>query len=429
MTVKLNPEQQALADRIMHGQSLAIIAEGGTGKSEILKQTLPRLRGVMVVAPTGAAALQVGMGATTIHRAFGLKPIIQDPTKFKNKIQKPVLNVLKRIKVLVIDEIGAVRMDLFEAIDAKLRQAKERDLPFGGVQCIFVGDVLQAAPVLPQTEYHHYSRMWKGVWFFESELMRNIPAYTLTKGERNTDERQTRILQSIRNKDKYAELALKRLFDESEPYCKDSGKIVLCQFNKQSDAVNQAAFNANKNKEHTYYAIDDGSPADLKTLGVPEVVKLKNGLRVMLTTNDVEGDYVNGDTGTILSCEDGCVRVSLDRNGFEVVVAPYTYQAIKYKARGLGVTAAVVGERIQLPIKLGYAISIYKAQGATLESATIDMGNLPERYTMPAMLYVAISRVRDLRKLSFVRPPRLSDVKVDHTAVSYYNSILGKQGK
>lgn len=424
MTIELNPEQQALADKIMQGQSLAIIAEGGTGKSEILKQTLPRLKGVMVVAPTGAAALQVGMGATTIHRAFGLKAVIQDPTKFKNKIQKPVLNVLKRIKVLVVDEIGAVRMDLFESMDAKLRQVKECDLPFGGVQCIFVGDVLQAAPVLPLTEYHHYKRMWNGVWFFESNLMRDIPAYTLTRSERNTDERQMRILQSIRNKDKYADLALKRLWDEAEPYSADSGKIVLCQFNKQSDAVNQAAFEANKNKEYTYYAIDDGSPADLKTLGVPEVVKLKDGLRVMLTTNDVEGDYVNGDTGTILSCEEGCVRVSLDRNGAEVVVAPYAYQAIKYKARGLGVTAAVVGERIQLPIKLGYAISIYKAQGATLESATIDMGNLPEQYTMPAMLYVAISRVRDLRKLSFVRPPRMSDVKVDYAALNYYNRIL-----
>lgn len=430
MTIKLNPEQQALAERIMRGQSLAIIAEAGTGKSEILKRSLPKLKGVMVVAPTGAAALQVGMGASTIHRAFGLKPVIQDPSKFGNKVQKPIVNALKRVKVLVVDEIGSVRVDLLAAMDARLKMVKENDLPFGGVQCIFVGDIMQTPSVLTAQDAPHYRRLWgDDTWFFTSPLMADIPTYTLSKVERNTNARQQRILQSIRNKDRHCELALQRLWEESEPYNKNDGKIILCQFNKDADKVNEQAFNSNTNQVFEYKSLDDGDVRALKGLNVPEILRLKVGIKVMLTMNDPAGDFVNGDTGVVVSCEDSCVRVLLDRSGAEVVVGFYTYEVLKYKARGMGLSTSVVAERNQLPIRLGYALSIHKAQGATFESVTIDMGNLPERYTMPATFYVAVSRVRDLRNLSFVRPPRLSDVKVDIKAVTYYNSISGKQGK
>ena len=134
--MKLSDEQQMPADAILRGESIALIAEAGRGKTHVLKSVLPKLKGVMVVAPTGAAAVNIGMGATTIHKAFGLKPTIQDPNKFGNKIPPKVNNVLKRVKVLVVEEVGATRRDLFEAMDYKLRQAKEWDLPFGGVHLI-----------------------------------------------------------------------------------------------------------------------------------------------------------------------------------------------------------------------------------------------------------------------------------------------------
>lgn len=427
--IELNDEQKEVQNRILSGESVAIIAEAGTGKSEILKRTLPKLKGVMVVAPTGAAALQVGMGASTIHRAFGLKPVIQDPSRFGNKVQKPIANALKKVKVLVVDEIGSVRVDLLAAMDARLKMVKENNLPFGGVQCIFVGDVMQTPSVLTAQDAPHYRRLWgNDTWFFTSPLMVDIPTYTLSKVERNTDARQQRILQSIRNKDRHCELALQRLWEESIPYNKNDGNIVLCQFNKDADRVNEQAFNSNTNQVFEYKSLDDGDVRALKGLNVPEILKLKVGIKVMLTMNDPSGDFVNGDTGVVVSCEDSCIRVRLDRNGAEVVVGFYTYEVLKYKARGMGLSTSVVAERNQLPVRLGYAISIHKSQGATFDSVAIDMGNLPERYTMPATFYVAISRVRDLKKLSFVRVPKLSDVVVDCTALSYYNMILKMRG-
>ena len=209
---------------------------------------------------------------------------------------------------------------------------------------------------------------------------------------------------------------------------KNDGKIVLCQFNKDADKVNEQAFNSNTNRVFEYKSLDDGDVRALKGLNVPEILRLKVGIKVMLTMNDTAGDFVNGDTGVVLSCEDSCVRVLLDRNGVEVVVGFYTYEVLKYKARGMGLSTSVVAERNQLPIRLGYALSIHKAQGATFESVAIDMGNLPEQYTMPATFYVAISRVRDLKKLSFVRQPKSSDVRVDAKAVNYYDRISKIRG-
>lgn len=421
--MRLSEEQQYIADAILRGESVAILCEAGYGKTYTLKSVLPKLKGVMVVAPTGAAAVNIGLGATTVHRAFGLKPTIQDPSKFSNKLTQKVANVLKRVKVLVIEEVGGVRRDLFEAMDFKLRQAKECDLPFGGCQVILLGDVGQTSPPVNNTELHHYRRFYNSVWFFTSPSFKGFKVYTLNKNERNTDERQNRIMKSVRNKDKHCELALKRLWEESTPYTPNSDKMVMCQFNKDADAINGAAYHKNKNTPHVYRAVDKGKVDNLKAVPVPAQLSLKEGLKVMLISNDEGGVYVNGDTGVIVACQEDCVIVHLDRLDTDVMVTPFTYEVVEYKARGMGLSVSVLASRQQLPIKLGYASTIHKLQGKTLDSAVIDMGTLPEHFTMPATFYVAITRVRDLRNLSFVRPPKMSDVVVDEEALKFYQSI------
>lgn len=423
--MKFNDEQQKVADAILQGKSVAVLAEAGRGKTYVLKNVLPKLKNVMIVAPTGSAAVNIGLGATTIHRAFGLNPTIQDPTRFSTKPKPTITNVLKRVKVLVVEEVGACRRDLFEAMDHKLRQAKDVDEPFGGCQVILLGDVLQTVPILSKNEKSFYDRLFDSVWFFTSKSFQNFETFTLLKNERNSDERQNRIMQSVRVKDSNCELALDRLWEESTPYTPDENNIVLCQFNKDADTVNSVAYERNPNPEHCYFSVDTGNSADLNSVPVPAKLYLKKGLKVMLISNDEDGNYINGDLGKITSCEDGFVLVELDRTGKTVVVPPFRYDILTYKVKGKGITTKVLASRRQLPIKLGYACSLHKAQGRTLDSAVIDMGNLPEHFTMPSVFYVGITRVRDTTKLSFVRKPKLSDVKVDKTAIEFYKSIGG----
>ena len=114
LTAKMN-EQQVVADAIIGGKSIALLAPAGVGKSFILKKTLPKLKDVAIVAPTGVAAVNIGMGATTIHRLFGFSTNILQETKFNGSNGLSASSgrnkILSKIKTLVIDEIGMVRVE------------------------------------------------------------------------------------------------------------------------------------------------------------------------------------------------------------------------------------------------------------------------------------------------------------------------------
>ena len=48
--------------------------------------------------------------------------------------------------LLIIDEISMVRADLLDAIDSVLRRYRDRYKPYGGVQLLMIGDLLQLPP-------------------------------------------------------------------------------------------------------------------------------------------------------------------------------------------------------------------------------------------------------------------------------------------
>ena len=54
---------------------------------------------------------------------------------------------LKSLNTLIIDEVSMVNPNLMDAIDRSLKVNRENDLPFGGVQMLFVGDVFQLSPI------------------------------------------------------------------------------------------------------------------------------------------------------------------------------------------------------------------------------------------------------------------------------------------
>src|SRR5699024_7466248 len=123
-----------------------------------------------------------------------------------------------------------------------------------------------------------------------------------------------------------------------------------------------------------------------KFMRAPEVLKLKPGARVILLSNlSVNGGLCNGSVwifikqkGELLICK---------FNGNEVPIEKTTFE-VHEKSK-------LVFERKQYPLALGWAVSIHKSQGMSLDSVAIDFSKV----FAPHMAYVALSRCRSLEGL------------------------------
>src|SRR5437763_17119670 len=143
--ITLSHEQQNLFREIERTREHRFITgRAGTGKSLLLQHLRDHSRKrLIVVAPTGIAALNVG--GQTRHSLFQLPPALIKPESLSPNTR--IAPLLRQINMVVIDEVSMVRADLLDAIDLRLRQARSSALPFGGAQIVMVGDPYQLPPV------------------------------------------------------------------------------------------------------------------------------------------------------------------------------------------------------------------------------------------------------------------------------------------
>ena len=133
-----------------------IDAPGGCGKTHCLNTLLSYFRGqglrAIAVASTGIAALQLD-GGRTVHLAFKLP---YDSTGARRGPVKPDImaeSVLGRflinnLDIIVWDEVPMTHRDIFDGIDALLRDFRGDNRPFGGLHVILAGDFRQTLPVV-----------------------------------------------------------------------------------------------------------------------------------------------------------------------------------------------------------------------------------------------------------------------------------------
>ena len=79
------------------------------------------------------------------------------------------------------------------------------------------------------------------------------------------------------------------------------------------------------------------------------------------------------------------------------------------------------GSMSQLPVRLGWAITIHKSQGMTLDSVVF---NAPRSLFAPGQAYVGLSRARSLDRLLLRRPLRRRDILLSQDAVAYRSLLL-----
>jgi len=201
------------------------------------------------------------------------------------------------------------------------------------------------------------------------------------------------------------------------PHLTSNVPVLLTARNASAELHNARGIQLLPGDTTTYIGKIDGAFPKDERLRAPEFLYLKIGARVMLVKNDSQKRGVNGSLATVTKLQPRSVWARLDEGSFEHEVTIETWENIEYEWDRVEncVKAKVIGRYSQIPLTQAWAITIHKAQGLTLSDVRIDLGGgaFSEGQT-----YVALSRAKTIRGLSFVKPLTVGDVRINSRLVS-----------
>ncbi|MDP3888880.1 MAG: DEAD/DEAH box helicase [bacterium] len=419
----ITSEHQKCLDILRNSdQNLFITGKAGTGKSSLIQYFRKNTnKKVVVLAPTGIAALNCR--GQTIHSFFGFPPRLINLSAIRKQINNTFFTGLD---LLIIDEISMVRADLLDGIDKFLRlNGKDSNVPFGGIQVVFVGDLYQLPPVLTSNEAPIYQTLYDSPYFFSAKsfIPQTFSMIELKTIFRQKEEDFINFLNTVRVGEMQKgtfDLINKKVVD----YSFDKRKhVILCTTNKVADGINQSRLAEIKKPQFTYQAGIEGEfPAEERSLPVDFDLKLKVGARVLFVKNDPAKRWVNGTLGMVKKLEEGLIQVKIDETGEVVKVNIMEWDNIRYERdeeQG-GVKEKVIGTFKQYPLRLAWAITIHRSQGMSLDKVCLDFNRSPFTH---GQTYVALSRCRSLQGLILTRPIWPNDILIDDKIVEFHKGI------
>lgn len=409
--------QQKALYVVKSGGNLLLTGPGGSGKSHFINEI--KDEHTVLIGPSGISAVNIGGMTAASLFALPLGCVLpSDHYKSAPKAEKLFAN--SSVKRLVIDEAGMLRSDQFSLIDSRLRKITRNDSPWGGLQVILVSDLWQLAPIVAKSEQDIFWKHNQSAWFFDTLAFEsgNFETVVLNEILRQTDERQQRILQSIRVQDQWWTQAVDRVNEITSP--KPIDAVWLCSYNKQVISINQTRYRELGGTEKIYRGKNKGfRPHELP---VDAEIRLKEGTRVLIKANAQDGSYQNGSAGIVESMEDKCVWVKKD-DGDIVCVEPFEWTKYSYVMGLGGMERKKEASFTALPIKQGYAISIHASQGMSIDKGNIDLGR---GAFSEGQLYVSLSRFRDLTQVYIQGGVNYNDVIVSKDVKRYYKSLEEK---
>jgi ATP-dependent DNA helicase PIF1 len=403
----MNEGQKAAYNAVLGGHNVFLTGPGGTGKSYVLDQifkdyTMHTGKRIVLTAMTGCAALLLGNKAKTLHSWASIGLGKDPPNVLIQNIRKSSTGALKRwigTDCLVIDEISMMTPELLETLDEIGKKIRKSDKWFGGMQVVFVGDFYQLPPIYrdSETRFAFESPIWPKVVQKLCELKENM---------RQADPVFQKILLEARVGE-LSEESIKLLEARRELHWNKLTIRPTLLFSRKADVdhVNRANLKKLQGPLKKYCAKTEFQPI-AATRGLSEdnpqvaaaVLKLDRdatysaelelavGAQVMLLWNmDQNAGLVNGSRGVVVGFQGDKPQVKF-LNGAIELIEPHSWECETME----GVM------RRQIPLALGYAITIHKAQGATLDSALIDVGVTTFEC---GQAYVALSRVKSLDSL------------------------------
>lgn len=410
-------------------RSVFLTGKAGTGKSTFLKYICANTnKEHVVLAPTGIAAVNVG--GQTMHSFFKIpfKPLLPDDPDFSpRRIRKTLrysaqkVKLIKKLKLIIIDEISMVRCDIIDFIDKVLRiySGNMRE-PFGGKQLLFVGDIFQLEPVVTRDMRDILRRYYNQFFFFNAKVFGRLGLIPieLRKIYRQTDSSFISLLDRVRvsHASKTDIQLLNRQYDPDYKEVDDKFVMTLATRRDTVDSINDAHMEALDTPEYTFTGVvtDVFPDNDLPT---SKGLTLKRGAQVIFIRNDMEGRWVNGTLGKVLTVDEDGIVVELE-NGDSYVLEQEVWENVQYSydEKEKKVIENVVGTFRQYPVKLAWALTVHKSQGLTFNNIVVDFtgGAFSSGQT-----YVALSRCTSLEGITLLKPLSERDIIVNTAIVDF----------
>lgn len=438
-------EQQQAYNKYIEGDNIFITGPGGTGKSALIKHiqenAIKRLLDIHVCALTGCAAVLLNCKAKTVHSwaGIGIGKASIETLVHKINNNRFLKQIWKNTDILVIDEVSMMSKVLFEKLDAIGKAIRRNQRPFGGIQLIFSGDFYQLPPVPDKDDPE------TGKFCFESELWFETFSpnnhIKLTKIFRQTDPIWQKCLNQLR--EGRIKITMNNLLLDIVANKKINENTLikptkLFPTRNQVDQINTAEMDklttelveyklkyrrdlemSNKDKINRTKVTEAQIEIELNCLkgNIPcdETIQLKVGAQVMCVVNIKleNGDILcNGAQGIIVNLSPLGLPIVRYKNGYQMTMDYHIWESEHIP--GIGVS--------QIPLILAWALTIHKAQGATLDVAEVDAGS---GIFECGQTYVALSRVKSLDGL-YLTSYDHRRVRVNNRVQSFYE-YLDKQ--
>ena len=397
----------------------------GTGKTTLIERVKDEsLLKKMVVAPTGVAALNIG--GSTINSAFRIGfdtfPVIQESKDPRFK------KLLKNLELLIIDEISMVRAPMLDAISETLQIHRNSSKPFGGIHVLACGDLFQLPPVVKENEESAIFERYGSVYFFSADNFQAIEKpifFELVTSFRQQDDKMFYNLLNNVRLGKNLESSINMInktchnpeFDTESSLIITSRKYRAEQINDEMLSRIDGPMTAAKSKEQGELNEND--------LPAPRELRVKEDAKVMFIKNDPDGRWVNGTIGVVIDCSDKnkkVIKVKVDKEVFKVKREEWNKVRYVYDEYNDEMEEEVVSSFKQFPLKLGWAVTIHKAQGLTLDSCSVDLG---EGAFATGQAYVALSRCKTLDSLNLYRELKVQDALVDPDIQDFHAEHFG----
>ncbi len=419
-----------------------ITGKAGTGKTTLLKHVVERTqKSVVVVAPTGVAAINAG--GVTIHSMFGLPltcfvpgndfvdlNLATNRARLQHEhmhYRKDKIRVFREMDTLIIDEVSMVRSDILDAVDFVLRTVRHNNRPFGDAQVLMFGDMHQLPPVAREREWSILQAYYRSPYFFDSLVWPQLNAaeIELKTIYRQSDARFLTLLSHIRER-KMDEEDYARLRERYDPNFKptEKGYILLATHNARADSVNSSELGKLAGRTHSFEALIEGEFPE-SAYPCDRILVLKPGAQVMFIRNDSEDHrYYNGKLAVVKRIAGEDVVVTFNDSGEDYALHREEWENVDFsldKESGQ-VVKKVLGTFSQYPLRLAWAVTIHKSQGLTFDKVIVDAG----RSFAPGQVYVALSRCRSLEGIvlhSLIPPTALhSDQRISDFSAAHHST-------